>query len=283
MKFTKAMFFSFGVLCALSGLFNKGYAADNRLLMATTTSTDNTGLLDYLAPYLQADTGIELNWVAVGTGKALTLGKNCDVDILMVHAPEVEKQFIVDGYGIMRRRIMYNDFVLIGPAGDPARIGGKTVAEALKTIALKQAAFVSRGDESGTHKAEVSFWAAAGIEVPDKERWYIQTGQGMISSINIAEQINAYTFADRGTFIKYESNEKNNPPLVILVEGDNVLRNQYSVLKLNPDRCKDVRKDLDKQAKADKFIEWITSSKAQQLIRDFKLMGKQLFIPNADS
>ena len=175
---------------------------------------------------------------------------------------------------------MYNDFVLIGPVGDPARIEGKTVSESLLTIELKQAAFVSRGDESGTHKAEVSFWEAAGIALPDKERWYIQTGQGMISSINIAEQMNAYIFADRGTYIKYESNVKQNPHLIIFVEGDNVLRNQYSVLKLNPDICKNGRQYSVKTA--DKFIEWITSSKAQQLIGDFRLMGKPLFIPNAD-
>ncbi len=279
MKFSNTLLF-IGVLFALSGLFNKGHAGDDRLLMATTTSTDNTGLLDYIAPYLKADTGIELNWVAVGTGKALALGKNCDVDILMVHAPDAEKQFVLDGYAVMRRRIMYNDFVLIGPAVDSARIEGKTVSEALRTIALKQAAFVSRGDESGTHKAEVSLWAAAGIALPDKEQWYIQTGQGMISSINIAEQMSAYIFTDRGTYIKYESNLKKNPPLVILVEGDNVLRNQYSVLKLNPGRCKNVKQDSEKMA--DKFIEWITSSKAQQLIGDFRLMGKPLFIPNAD-
>jgi tungstate transport system substrate-binding protein len=246
--------------------------------MATTTSTDNTGFLDYLAPQLEAHTGIELQWVAVGTGKALALGKNCDVDILMVHAPDAEKQFIKDGYGVMRRPIMYNDFVIIGPKSDPAGIRGKTVLEALNDIALKQNVFISRGDDSGTHKAEISLWK--GIGVPDKDPWYIQTGQGMLSSINIAAQMKAYTFSDRGTYIKYESNLDDKPPLVILVEGDRVLRNQYSVIKLNLARCKNGREDPEKQILADKFIEWITSSKAQQLIGNFRLLGKQLFIPN---
>jgi tungstate transport system substrate-binding protein len=278
MKSPKILILSICVLFVLTGLFNNGHAGDNRLLMATTTSTDNTGFLDYLAPQLEADTGIELQWVAVGTGKALALGKNCDVDILMVHAPDAEKQFVKDGYGVMRRPIMYNDFVIIGPKSDPAGIRGKTVLEALNDIALKQNVFISRGDDSGTHKAEISLWK--GIGVPDKDPWYIQTGQGMLSSINIAAQMKAYTFTDRGTYIKYESNLDDKPPLVILVEGDRVLRNQYSVIKLNLARCKNGREDPEKQILADKFIEWITSSKAQQLIGNFRLLGKQLFIPN---
>jgi tungstate transport system substrate-binding protein len=279
MKLPKTMILSICVLSALTGLSANVNAAENKLLMATTTSTDNTGLLDYLAPRFEADTGIELQWVAVGTGKALALGRNCDVDILMVHAPDAEKQFIKDGYGVMRREIMFNDFVIIGPESDPAGIRGKTALEALNVIALKHSVFVSRGDDSGTHKAEISLWK--GIGVPDKDPWYVQTGQGMLSSINIAAQMNAYTFTDRGTYIKYESNLDNKPPLVILVEGDSVLRNQYSVIKLNLAACKNERGDPEKQILADKFIEWITSSKAQELIGNFRLLGKPLFIPNA--
>ena len=252
--------------------------SDNRILrLATTTSTDNTGLLDYLAPYIGTVTGIELQWIAVGTRNALELGKNCDVDVLIVHAPESEEQFIRNGYGVNRRNIMYNDFVVIGPEGDPAGIKGKPLSEALKIIASRQVVFVSRGDDSGTHSKESSLWKSAGLPVPDKESWYIQTGQGMLSTINISAEMSAYTLTDRGTFIKYESNWKGNPPLVILLEGDRSLQNQYSVIAVNPDRCKNVKYDL-----AEKFINWIISPPAQKLIGDFKLMGNQLFIPNAE-
>ncbi len=252
--------------------------SDDRILrLATTTSTDNTGLLDYLAPYIGNDTGIELQWIAVGTGKALELGKNCDVDVLIVHAPEAEKQFIKNGYGVNRRNIMYNDFVVIGPEGDPASIKGNPLSDALKIIASRQAVFVSRGDDSGTHSKEISLWKNAGLPVPDKESWYIQTGQGMLSTINISAEMGAYTLTDRGTFIKYESNWKGNPPLVILLEGDRSMQNQYSIIAVNPDRCKNIKYDL-----TDKFINWIISSSAQKLIGDFKLMGNQLYIPNTE-
>ena len=178
------------------------------LLMATTTSTDNTGLLDYLAPHFKQDTGIDLRWTATGTGKALKLGENCDVDVLMVHAPPAEKKFVADGFGVDRREIMYNDFVIIGPAADEAGIKGKSVKEALTLLKDKQADFISRGDNSGTNKKEIALWKAAGLPVPEKEKWYVQTGQGMLASINIAAERNGYTLTDRGTYIKYESNLK---------------------------------------------------------------------------
>jgi len=252
-------------------------AADNVLKMATTTSTDNTGLLDYLLPHFTAETGIDWQWVAVGTGKALTLGRNCDVDVLLVHAPEAEKKYLADGYGVDRRQVMYNDFVFIGPPSDPAGIKGKGVSGALKTIIAKQGLFASRGDNSGTNKKEILLWKAAGIPLPDKESWYIQTGQGMLNTITIAAERDAYTMTDRGTYIKYEANQKGNPPLVILVEGDPDLRNQYSVIAVNPKRCSSVKYDL-----ATKMSEWMASPATQRLIGDFTLMGKQLFIPNAD-
>ncbi|MEJ2727215.1 MAG: substrate-binding domain-containing protein [Deltaproteobacteria bacterium] len=251
-------------------------AEEKTLMMATTTSTDNTGLLDYLAPKFKEATGIELKWTATGTGKALKLGENCDVDILMVHAPPAEKKFVADGYGIDRRQIMYNDFVIIGPASDPAGIKGKSVKEAFDMLEAKQAIFVSRGDNSGTHKKELSLWKAADLPVPDKESWYVQTGQGMLATINIAAERNGYTMTDRGTYIKYESNLKGNPPLKILVEGDPVLLNQYSVIAVNPKHCSKVKYDTAKQ-----FIKWITGAQAQQYIKDFKLLGKPLFTPNA--
>jgi tungstate transport system substrate-binding protein len=247
------------------------------LKMATTTSTDNTGLLDNLQPIIKEDTGIDLQWIAVGTGRALELGKNCDVDILMVHAPAAEKKFVSEGYGVERRQTMYNDFIIIGPKADPATIKGKSVKDAFRKISTIKALFASRGDNSGTHKKEINLWKASGLSVPDRKKWYIQTGQGMINTINIAAERDAYTMTDRGTYIKYESTKKGDPPLVILVEGDASLRNQYSVMAVNPDRCKNVKFMLAK-----KFIEWITSSKAQKRIGDFKLLGKQLFIPNAD-
>lgn len=246
------------------------------LLMATTTSTDNTGLLDYLAPLFKQDTGIDLRWTATGTGKALKLGENCDVDVLMVHAPPAEKKFVADGFGVDRREIMYNDFVIIGPAADKAGIKGKSIKEALTLLKDKQADFISRGDNSGTNKKELALWKAAGLPVPEKEKWYVQTGQGMLASINIAAERNGYTLTDRGTYIKYESNLKGNPPLKILVEGDPALLNQYSVIAVNPKHCPKVKYDLAMQ-----FIKWMTGPAAQKLVKDYKLLGKPLFTPNA--
>ncbi len=246
------------------------------LNMATTTSTDNTGLLDYLKPAFEKENGFELQWVAVGTGKALELGKNCDVDVLLVHAPSAEKKYVKDGHGIDRREIMFNDFIIIGPEKDPAGIRGKSAKDALKNISSRAVLFASRGDNSGTNKKEKTLWKLSDMNIPDKESWYIQTGQGMINTINIAAERDAYTLTDRGTYIKYESNYKGKAPLVILVEGDETLKNQYSLLAVNPEKCKNVRYDLAK-----KFNVWITSPGTQKLIGDFKLMGKQLFIPNA--
>ncbi len=250
--------------------------ADAQVLrMATTTSTDNTGLLDYLAPLFKAETGIELQWVAVGTGKALELGKNGDVDVLLVHAPDTEKKYVSDGYGVNRRETMYNDFIIIGPKADPAKIKGLEAVEALNKIASSETPFASRGDKSGTHIMEMDLWKGAGL-APDKESWYIQTGQGMINTINIAAERNAYTMTDRGTFIKYEDVNKENSPFAILVEGDAVLRNQYSVIAVNPMRCENVKYD-----QALEFIDWIVSPEVQKKIGDFTLLGKPLFFPNA--
>ncbi|HEU17951.1 MAG TPA: tungsten ABC transporter substrate-binding protein [Deltaproteobacteria bacterium] len=263
------------VSCVI-GIGSYAVAAEHVLKMATTTSTDNTGLLDYLAPTFRAETGIDLRWVSVGTGKALELGKNCDVDVLLVHAPDAEMQYVADGHGVDRRQIMYNDFVFIGPKNDPCAVKGRSAMETLKTIASQKGLFASRGDNSGTHKQELILWAEAEIPVPDKEPWYIQTGQGMLNTITIASERNAYTMTDRGTFIKYEANWRGNPPLVILVEGDKSLRNQYSVIAVNPKQCSNVKYDL-----ASKFRAWMTLPKTQQLIGDFKLLGIQLFVPNA--
>ncbi|SMC22017.1 tungstate transport system substrate-binding protein [Desulfacinum hydrothermale DSM 13146] len=250
--------------------------AADRILLATTTSTDNTGLLDYLAPKFQEATGIELRWVAVGTGKALELGKNCDVDALLVHAPAAEERYVAEGYGVERTRIMYNDFVLIGPKEDPAGIRKMQVTSAFQTLARGKALFVSRGDNSGTHKKELSLWKAAGIPVQDKADWYLQTGQGMLATIRVAAERRGYTLTDRGTYIKYEHTMKGDPPLVILVEGDEKLLNQYSALMVNPQRCPQAKADL-----ARTFIHWLASPETQNTIADYKLLGKALFTPNA--
>lgn len=259
---------------SLSGL--KVFADPKSIMMATTTSTDNTGLLDYLIPKFTEETGIMLKWVATGTGKALRLGQNCDVDVLFVHAPGAEKKYIADGYGVNRREIMYNDFVIIGPDSDPARIHGKSVLAALTAVMDGNAVFVSRGDESGTNKKEIVLWKQSNLSVPDKNPWYIQTGQGMLVTINIAAERGGYTLTDRGTYIKYEYDKGGKPPLKIMVQGDAILKNQYSVITVNPACCKNVQIGL-----ATRFSQWLAGDAAQKLIKGYKLLGKQLFIPNA--
>jgi tungstate transport system substrate-binding protein len=254
----------------------QAFAAGKTLMMATTTSTDDTGLLKVLAPFFEKETGIELKWTATGSGKALELGRNCDVDVLLVHAPEAEKKYVADGFGTGRTQIMYNDFVLVGPAKDAAKVKGKAVAEALKTIAAAKGLFVSRGDDSGTHKMELSLWKAAGLIVPDKEAWYVQAGQGMMATLNMAAERGGYALTDRGTYITYEAQHKGAPVLVILVEGDAALANQYSVIPVNPAKCKNVKSDL-----AAKYAEWMAAPSTQKRIGEFTLHGRQLFFPNA--
>ena len=198
------------VLLLLASLMATGFAGaqEKVLLMATTTSTEDTGLLNVIAPEFKKASGIDLRWTATGTGKALKLGESCDVDVLMVHAPDAEKKFVSDGFGINRKEIMYNDFVIIGPAADPAGVKGKSVKDALAAVQAKKANFVSRGDKSGTHMMELDLWKASGMPVPEKEAWYAQAGQGMMATITIAAEKNGYTLADRGTYIKYENNMK---------------------------------------------------------------------------
>ena len=263
----------FGTLLSLSCVL-PAQAADS-LMMATTTSTQDSGLLEYVAPVFKKETGIDLKWVAVGTGKALEISKNCDADVLLVHAPDVEKKFIEDGYGIDRRQVMYNDFVIVGPKADPAKIAGKTTGEALKAIYDAKAGFVSRGDKSGTHSAELKLWKQFNLN-PDKEPFYISAGQGMMATLAIAAEKGAYALTDRGTWIKYESQQGKNNPLTIVVQGDSALFNQYSVITTNPKLCPNVKKDL-----AVKFEDWWVNPKTQKLIEDYQLEGKQLFFPNA--
>ena len=272
----KKLFSSILVAGVLLAFTTCALANDKNLMMATTTSTDNTGLLDYLIPHFEKETGIALKWTATGTGKALKLGQNCDVDLLLVHAPPAEKAFIEKGYGKDRQEIMYNDFVIIGPGSDPAGIKGKNISDALAAVKNHTAPFMSRGDDSGTNKKEKLLWKNAGIALPDKEAWYVQTGQGMLATINVAQEKKGYTMTDRGTYIKYQDNRGGNAPLKVLVEGDSILLNQYSVLTLDPTNCPKAKYDL-----ALEFSNWMASESAQKLIGDFRLLGQKLFIPNA--
>jgi len=249
-------------------------AAAESILVGTTTSTADTGLLDNLAPKILKDTGLDMRWIAVGTGKALEHGKNCDVDILMVHAPGAEKKFIDEGNGISRVEFMFNDFVLVGPAKDPAKIKGKGALESLKTIAAAKAPFASRGDDSGTHKLEQKLWKDGGL-APDKDAWYIQVGQGMLVTLRMAAERGAYTITDRGTWIAYEAKDHGKSGLVILSEGDKALRNQYSIILLPP-KCSKIKHEAAKKLQA-----WFVSPVGQKAIADFKLEGKSLFTPNA--
>lgn len=258
-----------------ASLATAGLAKD--LMMATTTSTDNTGLLDYLAPIFEKDTGINLKWVATGTGKAIKMGGNCDVDILFVHAPGAEKKFVSTGYGEGRTQVMYNDFVIIGPKKDPAKVSGMNIQQALTKIKNKEATFFSRGDNSGTNKKEIKLWKESVGNAPEKASWYVQTGQGMLRTINMAEQKSGYTMTDRGTWIKYQAQQAGGNTMKVVVEGDKTLFNQYSVVSINKAKCSNVQPELAKE-----FTNWIVSDRTQQTIADFRLLGKALFIPNAN-
>ena len=260
----------------LSATLLTGLNAKDSLMMATTTSTDNTGLLDYLAPKFEKDTGVNLKWVATGTGKALKMGGNCDVDILFVHAPASEKKFIATGFGKDRQQVMYNDFIIVGPKKDPAMVNGMAPSPALQKIKSQGAKFFSRGDNSGTNKKELSLWKNAKVDTKAASSWYIQTGQGMLRTINMAHEKGGYTMTDRGTWIKYMDQKGANNSMKVVVEGDKSLFNQYSVVSINQEKCSNVKPEL-----ASKFTNWIVSPATQKTIADFRLLGQALFIPNA--
>lgn len=268
--FQKTLFTAF----CLSAFALPAQAADT-LMMATTTSTQDTGLLEYLSPSFQKETGIELKWVAVGTGKALEIARNCDADVLLVHAPTSEKEFVDAGHGIDRRQVMYNDFVIVGPKADPAKVAGKSTADALKTLFSSKTPFISRGDQSGTHKAELELWKASSLN-PDKEPFYVSAGQGMMATLVMAAEKAGYSMTDRGTWIKFAAQQGDANPLAVIVEGDTALFNQYSVITVNPAQCPKTKVDLGK-----KFADWWVSPAAQERIAAFTLEGKQLFFPNA--
>jgi len=251
-------------------------AQDKSIVVSSTTSTQDSGLFGYILPLFKQKTGIEVKVVAQGTGQALDTGRRGDADVVFVHAKGAELKFLAEGEGVKRYPVMYNDFVLIGPKSDPAGIKGmKDVAVALKTIKDKQAPFISRGDKSGTHIAELGLWNKdAGIDIEkDKGPWYKSIGQGMGAALNTAAASNAYVLSDRGTWLSF----KNKGDLVVVVEGDKRLFNQYGVMLVNPAKHPSVKKDLGQQ-----FVDWLISPEGQKAIANYKIDGQQLFYPNAD-
>ncbi len=278
--FFKHFFFSKQTLTLLTSTFllsSSLFAEPQKLVrMATTTSTENSGLLNYILPQFEADTGYKVHTIAVGTGKALRMARDGDVDVILVHALNAEKKFVAEGHGVERFPVMYNDFVIVGPKSDPAQLGdAKTATEALQKIAQSKYAFISRGDDSGTHKKELGLWKAANISPDSKQNsWYLEAGQGMGKVLQIAGEMNAYTMTDRGTWLAYQ----NKTPLNISFEGDSKLFNPYGIIAVNPKKYPDLN-----YAGANALINWITSNKGQHQIGQFRVSGKTLFTPSASS
>ena len=244
------------------------------IVVASTTSTEQSGLFPQLLPAFEKDTGINVRVVAVGTGQALDIGRRGDADVVFVHDKTAELKWLAEGEGVRRYPVMYNDFVLVGPASDPARVkGSKDITTALKAIADAKAPLVSRADKSGTHAAELRLWKDAGVDINTaKGPWYRETGSGMGAALNTASGLNAYILADRGTWLNF----KNRGELGIAVEGDKRLFNQYGVMLVNPDKHPNVKKELGQ-----KFIDWLVSPRGQAVIAAYKIGGEQLFFPNA--
>jgi len=254
--------------------FTPASAEDRSIIVASTTSTQDSGLFGYLLPIFKAKTNIEVKVVAQGTGQALDTARRGDADVVFVHAKPQEEKFLAEGFGVKRYDVMYNDFVLIGPKSDPAGVKGKDIETALKTIQEKRAPFVSRGDRSGTHSAELALWKQAGIDIASaKGPWYREIGQGMGAALNTAGAMNAYVLSDRGTWISF----KNRGDLEIVVEGDKRLFNQYGVMLVNPEKHPSVKKELGQT-----FIDWLVSPEGQAAIAGYKIDGQQLFFPNAE-
>ena len=267
-----------GLLFALAGMMLCGAAgaADRFIILQSTTSTENSGLFKHLLPIFRAKTGIEVRVVAVGTGQAIKNAMNGDGDVLLVHDRAAEEKFVADGFGVRRYDVMYNDFVLVGPAADPVGIkGAKDVGAALGRIAQAQAPFVSRGDDSGTHKAELRLWSAANIDVKVASgTWYREAGQGMGATLNVASGMNAYALTDRATWSSF----KNRGTLQILAEGDERLFNPYGAILVDPKRHPHI-----KAGEGQAFIDWLTSDEGQAAIADFRIEGEQQFFPSARS
>ena len=249
-------------------------AQDKSIVVASTTSTQDSGLFGHILPLFKAKTGIDVKVVAQGTGQALDTGRRGDADVVFVHAKSAEEKFVAEGAGVRRYPVMYNDFVLVGPANDPAVAKGKDIVASLKAIKDKASPFISRGDRSGTHIAELALWKAAGIDIgKEKGPWYKEIGQGMGAALNTASASNAYVLTDRGTWLSF----KNRGDLAIVVEGDKRLFNQYGVILVNPAKHPHVKQELGQA-----FIDWLISPEGQQAIADYKINGEQLFFPNAN-
>ncbi len=249
------------------------HAQQKFITVASTTSTEQSGLFKHLLPIYINKSGVEVRVVAVGTGQALDMGRKGDADVVFVHDPVAEKKFVDEGFGVNYHLVMYNDFIMIGPKSDPAKAGGKDVLGGLRKVKAAQAPFVSRADKSGTHAAELRLWKMAGVDMAkDKGPWYKETGSGMGPALNTASAMNAYILADRGTWLAF----KNRAELGIVVEGDNKLFNQYGIMLVNPAKHAHVKKDL-----GDAFIAWVISPEGQKAVADFKIGGEQLFFPNA--
>lgn len=260
---------------ALLAAASPALAQDKSIVVSSTTSTTDSGLFNHILPLFKKKTGIDVKVVSQGTGQALDTGRRGDSDVVFVHARPQEEKFVADGFGVKRFPVMYNDFVLIGPKSDPAGVkGGKDIVAALKAIQGKSAPFISRGDKSGTHSAELNLWKQAGIDIAGagKGAWYKEIGQGMGAALNTASASNAYVLADRGTWLSF----KNRGDLDIVVEGDNKLFNQYGIILVNPEKHPNVKK-----AEGQAFIDWIVSPEGQKAIADYMIGGNQLFFPNA--
>jgi len=251
-------------------------AQERYITVASTTSTEQSGLFKHLLPAFTQKTGIQVRVVALGTGQALDIGRRGDADVVFVHARPLEEKFVAEGYGVQRFEVMYNDFVLVGPKSDPAKVaGGKDIVAALQKIKSAQAPFASRGDKSGTHFAELDLWKSAGIDIAkDRGPWYRDTGSGMGPTLNTASGMNAYALTDRGTWLSF----KNRGELVISIEGDRRLFNQYGVILVNPAKHPHVKKELGQA-----FIDWLISPDGQNAIAGYKIGGEQLFFPNANA
>jgi tungstate transport system substrate-binding protein len=271
MKFVPLIAAAF-VVCALPS--DMANAADQSIIVQSTTSTKNSGLYDYLLPKFKSETGITVNVVAVGTGQAIKNARNCDGDVLLVHAKAAEQKFVAEGFGINRSDLMYNDFVIVGPPSDPAAVqGSKNVVAALKKIASSKSLFASRGDDSGTHKKETALWKQAGIDqAAASGKWYRETGSGMGATLNAGVGMGAYVLTDRATWIAF----KNKADYTIAVQGDAAMFNQYGIILVNKTKCPNV-----KAKPAQQFIDWLLSPKGQKTIGNYKKSGKQLFFPNA--